>query len=89
MAATKAKAGNKAAGKAKAAKDEPKFGVHSEVGQLRKVMVCAPGTAMYYKARREQGLAVFTKTSDWIVFGVIVVAAVYSIYALATGAIVI
>ena len=23
----------------------PKFGVHSEVGQLRKVMVCAPGLA--------------------------------------------
>ena len=26
-------------------KDETKFGVHSEVGQLRKVMVCAPGRA--------------------------------------------
>jgi arginine deiminase len=25
---------------------EGKFGVHSEVGQLRKVMVCAPGRAM-------------------------------------------
>ena len=24
---------------------EAKFGVHSEVGQLRKVMVCAPGRA--------------------------------------------
>ena len=24
---------------------ETKFGVHSEVGQLRKVMVCAPGRA--------------------------------------------
>ena len=24
---------------------KPKFGVHSEVGQLRKVMVCAPGVA--------------------------------------------
>ncbi len=29
--------------KAKAGKDEVQFGVHSEVGQLRKVMVCAPG----------------------------------------------
>ena len=28
-----------------AKKEEPKFGVHSEVGQLRKVMVCAPGRA--------------------------------------------
>ena len=45
MAATKAKAGGKAAAKGKSAKDEPKFGVHSEVGQLRKVMVCAPGRA--------------------------------------------
>ena len=25
---------------------ETKFGVHSEVGQLRKVMVCAPGRAL-------------------------------------------
>ena len=49
----------------------------------------APGTALYVKARRERGLPVFDKSSDWIVFGVIVVAAVYSIYALATGAIVI
>ena len=37
MATAKGKA------KAKSAKDEVKFGVHSEVGQLRKVMVCAPG----------------------------------------------
>ena len=37
-----------AKGKAKskpAKQDEVKFGVHSEVGQLRKVMVCAPGRA--------------------------------------------
>ena len=45
----------------------------------------APGTVLYFIARREQGLAVFTKSSDWIVFGVIVVAAVYSVYGLATG----
>jgi arginine deiminase len=34
-------------GKAKsgAGKEEARFGVHSEVGQLRKVMVCAPGRA--------------------------------------------
>jgi hypothetical protein len=40
-------------------------------------------------ARREQGLAVFSKTSDWILFGVIVVAGLYGVYGLATGAIVI
>jgi arginine:ornithine antiporter/lysine permease len=45
----------------------------------------APGTVLYYIARREQGLAVFTKGSDWIVFGVIVLAALYSVYGLATG----
>ncbi len=39
MATAKGKA------KAKSGKDEVKFGVHSEVGQLRKVMVCAPGRA--------------------------------------------
>ena len=39
MATAKGKA------KAKSAKDEVKFGVHSEVGQLRKVMVCSPGVA--------------------------------------------
>jgi arginine:ornithine antiporter/lysine permease len=45
----------------------------------------APGTVLYYMARREQGLAVFTKGSDWIIFGVIVIAALYSVYGLATG----
>ena len=58
-----------------------------------KVLLCivlaavlfAPGTILYYLARREQGLAVFTKGSDWIIFGVIVLAAIYSVYGLATG----
>ena len=40
-----ATAKGKAKAKAKAGKEEVKFGVHSEVGQLRKVMVCAPGRA--------------------------------------------
>lgn len=31
--------------KAKKTHTKPKFGVHSEVGQLHKVMVCAPGRA--------------------------------------------
>jgi arginine:ornithine antiporter/lysine permease len=47
----------------------------------------APGTVLYYVARREQGLAVFDKTSDWIVFGIIVAAAIYGVYGLATGSI--
>ena len=45
----------------------------------------APGTVLYFMARREQGLAVFTKSSDWIIFGVIVIAAIYSVYGLASG----
>jgi len=40
-----ATAKGKAKAKTKAGKEEAKFGVHSEVGQLRKVMVCAPGRA--------------------------------------------
>jgi len=42
---------------------------------------------LYYMARREQGLAVFGKTSDWILFGVIAMAGIYGVYGLATGAI--
>jgi arginine deiminase len=41
---TKAKNGTKGGAKGKT-KDVSPFGVHSEVGQLRKVMVCAPGMA--------------------------------------------
>jgi arginine:ornithine antiporter/lysine permease len=54
---------------------------------LLSAILFAPGTVLYYIARREQGLAVFNKTSDWVTFGVIVVAAVYGVYGLATGAI--
>ena len=34
-----------------------------------------------------EGKPVFDKTSDWILFGVIVAAAVYGVYGLATGSI--
>jgi arginine:ornithine antiporter / lysine permease len=54
---------------------------------LLSAVLFAPGTVMYYFARREQGLAVFARTSDWIVFGVIVIAGIYGVYGLATGAI--
>jgi arginine:ornithine antiporter/lysine permease len=60
-------------------------------GGLRYILLAgilfAPGTILYTIARREQGLAVFNKTSDWIVFAVIVAAAVYGVYGLATGSI--
>jgi arginine:ornithine antiporter / lysine permease len=54
---------------------------------LLSAILFAPGTVLYYIARREQGLAVFAKTSDWVTFGVIVAAAIYGVYGLATGAI--
>ena len=60
-------------------------------GGLRYILLAAilfaPGTILYYIARREQGKPVFDKTSDWVTFGVIVAAGVYGVYGLATGAI--
>jgi arginine:ornithine antiporter/lysine permease len=54
---------------------------------LLTAILFAPGTILYYMARREQGLAVFAKGVDWILFGIIVVAGIYGVYGLATGAI--
>jgi arginine:ornithine antiporter / lysine permease len=45
----------------------------------------APGTALYFWARREQGKAVFTGASDWIIFILAAIGAVVGIYWLATG----
>jgi arginine:ornithine antiporter/lysine permease len=45
----------------------------------------APGTALYFWARREQGKPVFTGASDWTIFGLAVLGAVVGIYWLATG----
>jgi len=54
---------------------------------LLSAILFGPGTILYYIARREQGLSVFAKTSDWVTFGVIVAAAIYGVYGIATGAI--
>jgi arginine:ornithine antiporter/lysine permease len=54
---------------------------------LLSAVLFAPGTVLYVIARREQGKAVFDKTSDWITFGVILAAGIYGVYGLATGAI--
>jgi arginine:ornithine antiporter / lysine permease len=54
---------------------------------LLSAVLFAPGTVLYFIARREQGLPVFNKTSDWVTFGVIVAAAVYGVFGLATGSI--
>ena len=54
---------------------------------LLAAILFAPGTVMYFIARREQGKPVFDKTSDWVIFGIIVAAALYGVYGLSTGAI--
>ena len=60
-------------------------------GGLRYILLAAilfaPGTILYFIARREQGKAVFDKTGDWVIFGLILAAALYGVYGLATGAI--
>ncbi len=60
-------------------------------GGLRYILLAAilfaPGTILYFIARREQGKPVFDKTSDWVIFGLIVAGALYGVYGLATGAI--
>jgi arginine:ornithine antiporter/lysine permease len=45
----------------------------------------APGTALYFWARREQGKPVFSNVWDWIIFVLAVIGAVVGIYWLATG----
>jgi arginine:ornithine antiporter/lysine permease len=54
---------------------------------LLSAILFAPGTVLYFWARREQGKPVFSKTSDWVTFAVIVAAAIYGVYGLASGAI--
>ena len=60
-------------------------------GGLKYILLSAvlfgPGTVLYVWARREQGKAVFDKTSEWVIFGVIAAAAVYGVYGIATGSI--
>ena len=54
---------------------------------LLSAVLFAPGTILYFIARREQGKPVFDKSSEWITFGVIVAAGIYGVYGLATGTI--
>jgi arginine:ornithine antiporter/lysine permease len=54
---------------------------------LLSAILFAPGTLLYFWARREQGKPVFNRTSDWVVFGIIVAGAIYGVYGLATGSI--
>jgi arginine:ornithine antiporter/lysine permease len=45
----------------------------------------APGTALYFWARREQGKPVFTGVWDWVIFIAAVIGALVGLYALVTG----
>ena len=58
-------------------------------GGLKFVVLSAvlygPGTILYFWSRREQGLKVFTKISDWIIVIAAMIGAVVGIYWLATG----
>jgi arginine:ornithine antiporter/lysine permease len=51
---------------------------------LLSAILYAPGTALYFWARREQNRQVFTAI-EWIIFAVAVVGAVIGIHGLATG----
>ena len=53
---------------------------------LLSAILYAPGTVLYYLARRERKLKVFQRTSDWVIFIVAAVAAIVGVVALATGA---
>jgi len=52
---------------------------------LLSAVLYAPGTALYFWARREQGKSVFSNVWDWIIFILAVIGAVVGIYWLATG----
>jgi arginine:ornithine antiporter/lysine permease len=54
---------------------------------LLSAVLYGPGTLLYFWARREQTMPVFTKISDWVIFSLAIVGAVLGIYGLASGTI--
>ena len=52
---------------------------------LLAALLYAPGTSLYFLARREQNERVFT-SAEMVVFGVILIAAIAALYALVSGA---
>jgi arginine:ornithine antiporter / lysine permease len=51
---------------------------------LLSALLYAPGTILFIIAKREQSKTVFTPV-EWLIFGVVVVAAIVGLYSLATG----
>jgi arginine:ornithine antiporter / lysine permease len=47
-------------------------------------LIYAPGTVLYLKTRSEQGKQVFTGT-EWVIFGLFVLGAIYALWGLITG----
>ena len=45
----------------------------------------APGTALYVWARREQGVPVFSRMSDWVIFIAAAIGAIVGVWWIATG----
>lgn len=50
-------------------------------------VIFAPGTILYYMARKEQSKPVFESTRDWVIFGLLVAGALYGVHGIATGVI--
>jgi len=55
---------------------------------LLSAMIYAPGSALYFRARREQNERVFTPM-ERLAFGIVVVAALAGVYGLVSGSMVI
>jgi arginine:ornithine antiporter/lysine permease len=51
---------------------------------LLSAVLYAPGTALYFWARRERNRKIFT-APEWVIFAVVVVGAVFGVYALVAG----
>jgi arginine:ornithine antiporter / lysine permease len=53
---------------------------------LLAALLYAPGTLLFFLARRERGARVFASAREWIAFAVTAIAALAAVYGLATGA---
>ncbi|WP_431323277.1 basic amino acid/polyamine antiporter [Rhizobium sp. YTU87027] len=52
---------------------------------LLSALLYAPGTILYFWARREQGKQIFNTAADWVIFAAAVIGCIVAIIALATG----
>ena len=52
---------------------------------LLSALLYAPGTLLYFWARREQGKQIFNTTADWVIFAAAVIGCIAAIVGLSTG----